>query len=276
MRLSNVAIALICFLVAVYVAKPDPAFLISAQFLLAFIALFLVMSGGNVCNDYFDMKVDKENNANRPIPLGLVTPIDAKRFWQALFCSGIFAALLTLHFPTFCIVLLATFIMFAYSAWLKKTGLLGNIAISFLCGLVFIYGYTPFQSSLNFNFPAPILWFFVLSFLMSLSREIIKGIADVKGDRKLGIKTLAVLHGNKSAAKVAMGVIVITVLLSPLPFLYGVLTYHYFAIVIVVDVIFIALGFSLLLETTTEKAKKVKDRMRYGFGLGILAFFAGL
>ena len=48
-----------------------------------------------------------------------------------------------------------------------------------------------------------IIYFALMGFIVGLSFEIMLDIADVEGDKKLGIETLAAKFGVESAAKVS-------------------------------------------------------------------------
>ena len=80
--------------------------------------------------------------------------------------------------------------MWFYANQLKRTALVGNLLISVLTGLsvympVFLYGTA--QETL--------LLYASFAFFISLVREIIKDMEDVKGDEEFGCKTLPIIWG---------------------------------------------------------------------------------
>src|SRR5438132_13105097 len=91
----------------------------------------------------------------------------------------------------------------------KKTGLLGNVVVSFNVALPFFFG------GLAVNSLRPLLFiFFLLAFLANTAREVANGIADVAVDSSQGIMTIAVTRGSKGAASFAAAFLLVAVLVS--------------------------------------------------------------
>src|SRR5713226_1079275 len=65
----------------------------------ASLAAALFTAAGNVLNDYFDRDTDRVNHPERPIPSGLVTPVEARRFAVALFLVSFVAVGLAESWP---------------------------------------------------------------------------------------------------------------------------------------------------------------------------------
>jgi 4-hydroxybenzoate polyprenyltransferase len=81
-------------------------------------------------------------------------------------------------------------LMWFYANQLKRTALIGNLLISVLTGLsvympVFLFG-TGQKTLLLYAF---------FAFFISLIREIIKDMEDMKGDEEFGCKTLPIIWG---------------------------------------------------------------------------------
>jgi geranylgeranylglycerol-phosphate geranylgeranyltransferase len=113
--------------------------------------------------------------------------------------------------------------------------------------------------------------FSVMIFLACLGREIVKGIADVEGDKQKGIKTLAVMKGERKAAIVASLLVLTAVGLSPVPYLSGIASAYYLITVAITDLLFI---YSVIIIRAQDKGSALKSKkiMLLAMALGLLAF----
>jgi len=114
-----------------------------------------------------------------------------------------------------------------------------------------------------------------MAFLSNTGREVTKGIIDIEGDRTHGIKTLAVLEGEKTATYMASALYLSAVAISPLPWIWGLASIRYLALVALTDLGFIASSVSLLRKPSKENARKVKQRVLIWMLLGLTAFLVG-
>src|SRR5207245_6649084 len=99
---------------------------------------FMLLAGTIVFNDIQDVQVDRVNRPNRPIPSGKVT------IRQAYGLSVVFSAFallssVVLGILTFLTALVALALMAYYNTRGKKTGLLGNVVVSFNVALPFFF-----------------------------------------------------------------------------------------------------------------------------------------
>jgi 4-hydroxybenzoate polyprenyltransferase len=108
-----------------------------------------------------------------------------------------------------CMVLL----LFAYNRHLKGFPLVGNLAVSLLCGLA-IY-FPEFPSPLWNTLPA-----FVFAFLATFAREVVKDIEDIEGDRVAGLCTLPLVFSVNGSRKLAFSLVAILLAILPLPIAY--------------------------------------------------------
>ena len=106
----------------------------------------------------------------------------------------------------FIIALIGTVTLISYENKLKAIGLSGNVAVGFMSGAVFLY------AGMVVNDPGPTLWMFGLAFLATISREIIKDIQDLEGDKDRF--TLPAKIGISNSLIVAGALLVIAVSLS--------------------------------------------------------------
>lgn len=109
----------------------------------------------------------------------------------------------------FLITCFSVFLLVIYNIFLKKTILIGNIIISFLCVLSAIF---PVSNLLNkfliepkLNTISPNFWFVISSiFIVTLIREIVKDIEDRTCDIQFMYKTAPIVLGIKNTRIIAL------------------------------------------------------------------------
>jgi geranylgeranylglycerol-phosphate geranylgeranyltransferase len=204
--------------------------------LIASISVFLVTSAGNILNDILDRETDNVNHPNRPIPSGEITIGLARIYAYLMFILPIALVipytLLGVYSPfILVIVIVAELLLITYETRTKNLGLSGNATVSVLVGLIFIYGGMAVGAVL------PMILLFILASLSNFSREIIKDIEDIKGD--IGRSTFPKVHGAYMASKVASASMILAIIISPMPFLFGIFSYPYLVAVSIADIIFL-------------------------------------
>ncbi|MBS3781816.1 MAG: UbiA family prenyltransferase [Candidatus Thermoplasmatota archaeon] len=223
--------------------------------------VFFFTAAGNTLNDYMDRKTDEINHPGRPIPSGKVEPKTALVYSGVMFGIGVILSfLLELWIPQI-IVASAVILMIAYETRFKKEGLAGNLIISALTGMVFIFG-----GSIYGKLYLPTL-LGLLAFLATVGREIVKDIQDLKGD--INRKTFPMRVGPRKAEMTASFFIVGGVILSPFPYIFGSLSLSYLLVVLVADAIFI---YSLLLLKSAERSQKF---IKLAMVVALIAFLIG-
>ncbi|TDA31947.1 MAG: hypothetical protein DSO03_03820 [Hadesarchaea archaeon] len=243
--------------------------------LLGFSTAFFLTGASMTINDYFDRFVDEVNQPDRPIPSGLVSPREALFFasgWAAtgfLSAAGSFAEHGT---PYPLLVALLSFLLSTYyNARGKRTGLPGNLMVSTCVAVPFLYGPLVLGEE-----PTPFLSLFVLmAFLSNTGREILKGMADVEGDRRKGIRTLAVTRGVGGAAPFVLLFYLSAVMLSPLPLLLGEVSIWYLPPLLFADGGFLLTGLLSLRDPSPERARGLKRLSLLWMLFGLLAFLLG-
>ncbi|MGB0934231.1 MAG: geranylgeranylglycerol-phosphate geranylgeranyltransferase [Lishizhenia sp.] len=208
--------------------------LFSTPFILLVISTVLIAAAGNIINDYFDIRADRVNRPER-----LIIGKHIKKRWAIVlhwiinFIAFGIAIYLSYTFQTFWYVfihLLSINLLWYYSSHLKRTMVIGNIIIALLTALVpLLVGifYNPFlidSTSALYPFEGVlnttnwILYFSIslglFAFFLNWSREIIKDIEDVNGDKIIRAKTLPIALGNKKAKWIATAVIFIPILVT--------------------------------------------------------------
>jgi len=192
------------------------------------------MFSWNALNDYMDIEIDKVNRPDRPIPAGKISQRGAL---NGVFFSGglstaslLSAALISSRgeiglynwLPALAIWLLALLLLFNYesksrfSLRMKDKGLPGNLAISLSVGLIIIFGAAGVSDPMDER-----AWsVFIIGFLYNLSREIVKDVEDVDGDK--GRNTFAMRVGPERSRVFASLVLTATLVCLLTPFLFGI------------------------------------------------------
>lgn len=227
----------------------------------AMVGVFFIFGAGVVINDYYDYEIDKINAPKRPLSSEKISKKSAVLYTLALYSFGLIFSFL-INYYCFILSIVNSVLLFFYAMKLKRIALLGNITDSWLTSTTFIFG-ALIVSNLQ------IVWILaLLSFWVTLGREVFGDIEDIVGDRKLGAKTLPIITSEKFARIWAQIFMVIGIILSPLPYLFGFLNLFYIAIVAVADIIFIISLF--------QNAHSTQSTIQIGMIIALFAFIAGI
>ncbi len=153
------------------------------------LSTLMIAAAGYIINDYYDVKIDYINKPERVVVGKLIRRRLVLAAHFLLNITGIFIGFY-LDYKVGLINLLASFLLWLYSNRLKKMPLSGNLIIAFLTGLTFFVLWVYYQRSmyLLFNYA-------IFAFAITLIREIIKDMEDIKGDEKFGGRTLPIIWG---------------------------------------------------------------------------------
>lgn len=170
-------------------------FLANAQVLSDFRLLLLTTStvliaaAGYIINDYYDIKIDYINKPDRVVIGKGIPRRFAILFHTVLSLSGT-AIGFYLGWRIGVINFLSAFLLWWYSNNLKRLPFVGNFSVGFLTGLsIFIV------ALLYASDPSMIIVYSLFAFFMTLVREVIKDMEDLKGDITFGCKTLPIVWG---------------------------------------------------------------------------------
>ncbi|BDQ03541.1 UbiA family prenyltransferase [Ignavibacterium sp.] len=231
-----------------------------------FLSVFLISASILVMNDYFDVETDKINAPHRPIPSNLVTPNEALFFSLILLLIGI-ALSYFISIATFIISIILALIGFLYNRFFKKSGLPGNLMVSFSVGMTFIYG----GASVDLSFHKMVLFFGLIAALIDLGEEIAADAMDVKGDELIGSKSFAIIYGRTAAIKLSVIIFFLVVILSIIPFL---LNWFQTIYLIPIGIMDISIVYSALrfLNSRNEEGRKFIRWIYLGATFGIIIF----
>jgi geranylgeranylglycerol-phosphate geranylgeranyltransferase len=245
------------------------SFNFTVNLLLGFVTAFALTAASMVINDFYDKEIDAINEPNRPIPRGDVSPKEALFFALILSIIGLVSAFGT-NTPSLLLAAMAWIISITYITKGKRTGLPGNFLVSATVVIPFVYGGLALGQIETWT-----LLFVAIVFLSNTGREVTKGIVDVEGDRSHNIKTIAVRYGERTAAVAATVFSVLAVCLSPLPWLWGLVSDWFLPPVILTDVGLIVSSVLLLRDYSRKNAKRTKRLSLIWFTTGLLAFILG-
>lgn len=187
----------------------SPFITIAASF-----SVFLISASILVLNDYFDVETDKINAPQRPIPSGKVSPFEALLFSIILSGAGLLLSLL-IGIILFAFSIVLMIIGFLYNRYFKKSGLPGNLMVSFSVGMTFVYG----GASAGLPFHKLVLLFGLIAALIDLGEEIAADAMDVEGDLLINSNSLAIKYGRLTSIKISSFIFFLVILLSFIPFL---------------------------------------------------------
>lgn len=240
----------------------------NANILLAGVVVFLATGGGNTINDYFDYKIDLVNKPDRPIPSGRISLKSAKNYALGLFIiSTLIAFYIGIY--TGIITIISSILMYLYAKDLKKRGLIGNLTVSFLTSLSFVFGGIVVNSIIISIYLA----FF--AFLMTFSRELIKDMEDMEGDKIEGSESFPITNGKKKSSLISAIFILLAGILSPILYFNGIFGVYYLVILAIAILLFIYGAYSILNNQSTENCGKVSKIIKIGMLIAFLAFAFG-
>lgn len=177
-------------------------------------ATVLVMAGGYIINDLYDVATDRINKPEKQIIGFIFTPQGASNLYYVItgagwVLAGVASILMSRHEPVL-IIVLCTGLLYFYSVRYKRQPLIGNIVISLLSAMLIgiiwltelynLLEHVEVMGTLVSKLPrlyTLLTGFTLFAFTSSMVREWIKDCEDIAGDQQTNCKTLAVNIGTK-------------------------------------------------------------------------------
>lgn len=229
-----VIIALAQYVVAVFLIDRHTIF--DEKLLLLSVSTILIAAAGYIINDYYDVKIDLINKPDRVVIGKNIPRRFAILFHTVLSVSGVGIGFL-LSWKIGVVNFLSAFLLWLYSNYLKRQPFIGNLSVALLTGLS-IWLINVLYSVTN----QLVTIYALFAFFMTLIREIIKDIEDLKGDNSFGCKTLPIVWGiRKTKALIYILMATLIVAVVSLNRLYVGLPMQYFLVLL-----FIPMGFLLV------------------------------
>lgn len=247
------------------------------EFIIAFLIVFISAAGAFAINDYSDYELDKSNNRlDRPLVLELVSRKTALfTAISSLFSVIILSLFLNLVAMIFSLINISLF--YLYSIGLKKKLFIKNLLIAYSYLATILLGTLVSDAIIE----PLIIYFALMGFIIGLANEIMFDIADVQGDKKLGIKTISTELGIGKAALISGILYTVIIFLDPLPFFLRIdqrlyLDYLFLILILIPVISYIFLSRSLMKNQSKENVLKLRNLVFVIMQIGTIAYLIGV
>ena len=228
------------------------------RFILLVMASVFIAAAGYIINDYFDLNIDQINKPDKNVIDRIIHRRWAIIWHLVLSFLGVLLTAIAVGMAYWYLVLaniICVILLWLYSTSFKRQLLIGNVVISLLTAwtiLIFFFAFSDPDQAFNAT-DANSVKFFRLTFLyagfafiISLIREAIKDMEDIKGDMRYGCKTLPIVTGirtTKVYTAIWIGVLIATLLILQFYVLqFGWVLSVVYAVVFVIVPLFLALA----------------------------------
>lgn len=235
------------------------------------IASVFIAAAGYIINDYFDLNIDQINKPGKNVINSVIHRRWAIIWHIGLSVAGIIATAIAVSFGKWYLIIaniICVALLWLYSTSFKRQLLIGNFVISLLTAwtvLILFFAKVPFNGVYGNDDP-DITKYFRISFLyagfafvISLVREALKDVEDLKGDLRYGCRTLPIVTGIRTT-KVYVAVW-LSVLIGSLILLQLYILQFKWYIAVLYSVLFV-IGPSILLFKRLVKARSTQDFSR--------------
>jgi geranylgeranylglycerol-phosphate geranylgeranyltransferase len=151
-----------------------------------------------------------------------------------------------------------------YTEYFKGLPGAGNALVAYLGGSTFLFGAAAVGDPLAGGVLA------ALAALSTFTREIVKDVEDIAGDREEGLNTLPIAVGEVRALQLGAVLLAVAVAASPLPYLLGTFGWPYLAAVAPADFVMLAAAYRSFSDPTWGQRA-----LKYGQFLAAAAFVVG-
>jgi 4-hydroxybenzoate polyprenyltransferase len=165
------------------------------------ISTVAIAAAGYVINDYYDIKIDLINKPQRVVIGKSITRRYAILFHTLLSLMGVVLGL-TLSWKIAAMNFFCATVLWWYSNNLKRQPFVGNFVVALLTGVAIWL-----VDSLYKTGHILIISYALFAFFMTLIREIIKDMEDLKGDHSFGCQTLPIVWGMRRTKYFIYGIL---------------------------------------------------------------------
>lgn len=160
-----------------------------------------IAAAGYIINDYFDIKIDLVNKPERVVIGRYLKRRVAIGTHQLLNVIGCLIGLYLSKW-VFLADVISVSLLWIYSAQLKRQPFIGNLVVSLLTALSLIVLAVYYRQNAEM-----LLIYALFSFGISLVREIIKDMQDVRGDARFGCRTIPIIWGLRRTKYLLYGLV---------------------------------------------------------------------
>jgi geranylgeranylglycerol-phosphate geranylgeranyltransferase len=251
---------------------------------LAMLSFFLINGAGNTINDFFDAESNRMNKPERPIPSGRVSDRNAFFYSVVLFALGILLSAF-INYICFIIAVINAVVLILYSKTFQE-GVFSSMSAGYLTGSAFLFGAAA-AGNMSLAF-----WLFLIITFSTMSRELVKFMEDMEGDRKVILKSIKSRIKRKIADSLKIGkrgidpkgmvkrkkvlvmvFLIIAIAFSPLPYANGLAGLEYLVFAIMADALFVLSLYMILMSRGRKQLKRAGSMIKRGRWLVIFAFF---
>lgn len=166
----------------------------------------MIAAGGYIINDYYDIKIDLINKPERVVVGKAITRRYAILFHTLLSLNGV-ALGFWLSWKIAAVNFVSAFLLWWYSNQLKRQPFIGNFVVALLTGVAIWL-----VDSLYKTGHMLIISYAAFAFFITLIREIIKDMEDLKGDQTFGCQTLPIVWGMRRTKNVIYAILALFLL----------------------------------------------------------------
>ncbi|MEX0812464.1 MAG: geranylgeranylglycerol-phosphate geranylgeranyltransferase [Chitinophagales bacterium] len=175
------------------------------------LAVVLIAGGAYIQNDLFDRENDRLNGS-KGLALKSISKNELERLYKLFFIAGnilgFYVAFKAGRFQLGFIFLFATLLLIIYNRIFKRQFLFGNLIVAglsaFVLLVVALFEMPVFElhaqrmGSLLSLLYMQLMAYSLYAFFISLIREIVKDMEDIKGDGQMGMQTMPIVLGFKT------------------------------------------------------------------------------
>lgn len=216
-----IIIALAQYLTAAFLI--DFSTILDPKLFILSLSTVMIAAGGYIINDYYDIKIDLINKPQRVVIGKSITRRYAILFHTLLSFAGIILGFL-LSWKIAAVNFLSVTVLWWYSNSLKRQPFVGNLVVALLTGIAIWL-----VDSLYKTGHMLIISYASFAFFITLIREIIKDMEDLKGDQTFGCQTLPIVWGmrrTKNVIYAILAIFLVTIML--INYYFQNLPVHYF------------------------------------------------
>ena len=199
-------------------------------FLLTISTVFIAIAG-YIINDIYDVKADEINKPNRLFVGKKIGRTQAYNLFIAFNSVGLLIGMYLSHHightSYFIIYVLTSLLLYQYAKQLKRIFIVSNVLVSFVVflsiALPSVFDLLPVTNAFNESKQMVgfklLLLFAVFGFFLTLLREIVKDMEDIKGDAEIEARTIPIVLGIKKT-KAILGIITLFLFMAIVYFAY--------------------------------------------------------
>ena len=289
-RWKNLTIIAYIFILIKYFflnALNIPSYLNNFQYAIFTLSVILISAAGYIINDIYDVGMDKINKPNKLIVGKLISKEKAFDLYTYINIAGLligfYLSYLIDHINFAFVYVASSLLLYQYAISFKKILLVGNIVISLLAStsifIIVLYDLLPIITDENgvlvYQAFKIISAYSIFAFVITLIREIVKDIEDIDGDRKFGVKSLAIeigIDGTKKIASVISLLPLITIFYYAMNFL-AMQTYSLIYIFIFIELPLLYFAIKINLANEKSDFKKMSTLLKVIMFTGISSIF---